>query len=60
MPIDDKDLELILELFPEVKTVEQEKLEKKLTLIKDQMKIQKEANDKLLEIRKEFEDLVKE
>ena len=60
MPIDDKDLELILDLFPEVKTVEQEKLEKKLTLIKDQMKIQKEANDKLLEIRKEFEDLVKE
>lgn len=60
MPIDDKDLELILELFPEEKTTEQEKLEKKLTLIKDQMKIQKEANDKLLEIRKEFEDLVKE
>ena len=60
MPFNAKDIEIILGLFPEVMTVDQEQLKKKLEIVKTQIDTNNEFQEKILKLRKEFEELNKD
>lgn len=58
--INSNDIDVILALFPEVVSNEQEKVQKKLNIMKQQMDLNDSFQSKMLELRKEFEDLIKD
>lgn len=60
MPFTSNDLELIIGLFPEVMTSEQELLKKKVELVKKQIDTNNEFQEKMIAFRKEFESLNKD
>lgn len=60
MPFTSNDLEVIIGLFPEVMTSEQELLKKKVELVKKQIDTNNEFQEKMLAFRKEFESLNKD
>lgn len=60
MPFTSKDLEVIIGLFPEEMTSDQETLKKKVELVKKQIDTNNEFQEKMIAFRKEFESLNKD
>lgn len=60
MPFSSKDFEIIIGLFPEAMTTDQEILKKKVELVKKQIDTNNEFQEKMIAFRKEFESLNKD
>lgn len=61
MPLSKEDIEIILAMFEgQELLIKQQNALKKLQLMKEQMECNETFQNRMLEIRKEFEDLIKE
>lgn len=61
MPLSKEDIEIIIEMFESQELLlRQQNALKKLQLMKEQIECNETFQSRMLEIRKEFEDLVKE